>query len=178
MTDADIIAHIMVSEGGYVNNPADRGGPTKFGITLATLAAWRGYPVNAGDVEALTDAEALKIYRRRYLEDTHIEKIPNAELRAVILDAAVNHGPKAAIRMLQLALGCPADGVLGPGTLAAVPYLEPRRVAVRQLAQRARFYGRMISKNLTDADKDGIPDNTEFAAGWMDRVADLLEGVA
>jgi lysozyme family protein len=169
MNDTDIIAGIIAREGDFVDNPADRGGPTKFGITLATLQAWRGYPVNAGDVEAMEEAEAWRIYRKNYLEDTGIEKIPNAELRGVVLDAAVNHGPGQAIRQLQRALGCPADGILGPNTLAAIPYLEPRRVAIRQLAQRARFYGKLISADHSQA---------EFAEGWSNRLAELMESVA
>jgi len=169
MTDSDIIGDIIKREGGYVDHPADKGGPTKFGITLATLAEWRGYAVNAGDVEALTEAEAWKIYRKRYLEDTRIVKIANPDLRAIVLDAAVNHGPVQAIRQLQRALGVPDDGVIGAVTLAALPYLNPRTVCVKQLAQRARFYGKIISHDHSQA---------VFAAGWADRLADLLEAVA
>jgi lysozyme family protein len=169
MTDEDIIGGIIKREGGFVDNPADPGGATKYGITLRTLENWRGYKINAADVEALTEAEAWKIYRRRYLEDTHIEKIPNAELRAVVLDAAVNHGPGTAVAMLQRALGVTDDGILGPNTLAAIPYLEPRRVAIRQLAQRARFYGKIIAADHSQA---------VFAGGWANRLAELMESVA
>lgn len=180
MTDSDIIAAIIKREGGekYTNNPADRGGPTKYGITLATLTRWRGYTCNAGDVEALTEAEAYKIYRKVYLEDTGISRIQSVELRAQVLDAAVNHPAVQAIRMLQRALGVPDDGVIGPTTLAAIPYLDPRRICVRFLAQRIRFYGRIVTRNMTDADKDGMPDNAEMDEGWMNRVGELLESVA
>lgn len=168
-TDSDIIADIISREGGYVNHPADRGGPTRFGITQATLADYRGYKVNAGDVEALTETEAWKIYRKRYLEDTGIAKIPNPELRGVVLDAAVNHGPVRAIAMLQRAIGVPDDGVIGPVTLAAMPYLNARSVCVKFLAQRCRFYGAIISADHSQA---------VFAKGWANRLADLLEDVA
>ena len=67
MTTEDIIDGIIKREGGYVNNPADRGGPTKFGITLKTLKAWRGSPVTAWGVEGLGEDEAREIYESEYL---------------------------------------------------------------------------------------------------------------
>ena len=45
-----LIAELIQREGGYVDDPDDRGGPTKYGITLATLQAWRHTPVSAADV--------------------------------------------------------------------------------------------------------------------------------
>lgn len=176
-TDRDdlIIGAVLQREGGYTDDPADRGGPTNFGITQATLAQWRGRPVSADDVRTMTEAEARTIYADLYLSRTGIGRIANDDVRAVVFDAAVNHGAKPAIRLLQRALGLHDDGVIGPVTLSAIPYLDGRRLAVRVLAERCRLYGRLISGNTTDADRDGIPDSTEFAAGWLNRVAAQLE---
>ena len=53
MTTKEIIDGIIKREGGYVDHPADRGGPTKFGITLATLEAWRGHRITAAYMKDL-----------------------------------------------------------------------------------------------------------------------------
>jgi lysozyme family protein len=177
--DAQIINDLIEREGGYVDNPADGGGPTKYGITLKTLADWRRPNlVTSSEVEALTIEEARAIYAQRYLIGPGISKIQDFALRALTLDAAVNHGPVPAIQLLQRAVGVKDDGVLGPVTLAAIPRTGDSRIlCVHALAERLRLYGRIITKNLTDRDKDGIPDSTEMAEGWLDRTATLLESV-
>lgn len=179
MTDAELIERVIDREGGYVDNPADGGGPTKYGVTIATLSSWRGYECTAADVEGMTRDEARLILTERYLIEPGIGRIKDGNLRLTVLDAAVHHGPRQAVRFLQRAIAVPDDGVIGNVTLAAVETLaEPRTIARRFLAERTRFFGRIISGNLTDADKDGIPDNAEFAAGWLDRVADQMEALA
>ena len=57
------------------------------------------------------------------------------------------------------------------------PFGRPpaRRLAARALTERLRLYGRLISGNLTHADRGGIPDNAEFAAGWINRAAGLMD---
>jgi lysozyme family protein len=61
-----ILDEIIRREGGYVNHPADRGGPTKYGITAQTLGRWRKLdrPATATEVKALTETEARAIYRQ------------------------------------------------------------------------------------------------------------------
>jgi hypothetical protein len=51
------------------------------------------------------------------------------------------------------------------------------QLEVRALSERLRLYGRLISGSLTDADRDGVPDNAEHAAGWISRAAGLLDWV-
>lgn len=180
MTDEQIIDAIIEREGGatYTNNPADRGGPTRWGITQATLAAWRNADVEPLDVQTLTLTEARAIYRDRYIVKPGFSLLAAPELRAVAVDCYVTHRPKVAIAMLQRALGVPDDGILGPITIQAANSKNGRIVALKMCVERLKFFGRLISGNLTDADHDGIPDNTEFAAGWINRVADQIEALA
>jgi len=64
-----LIDDIIRREGGFVNHPADRGGPTKYGITAKTLGNWRqlGWLATSDEVATLTESEAREIYRHRYI---------------------------------------------------------------------------------------------------------------
>ena len=166
MTDDQIIDGIIEREGGYNDVSGDQ--PTNFGIRLDTLSAWRGHPCTADDVKNLTRDEARLIYRSEYLARTGIQRIVDAGVRAAVLDAAVQHGPDDGIKIFQRALGVRDDGVIGPVTLAALPHLDQRRLAMRVLAEDFRFYGALITR---------LPQKAKFAAGWMDRKADMLEAL-
>jgi len=175
MTDKDIIAGILQHEGGYTNRADDAGGPTNMGITLKTLAEWRGRPVAASDVQNLTRTEAEDIYNHRYIGAPGFGYIHDGRLRALLVDSGVLCGPATAVRFLQRALRLEDDGVLGSDTRGAVWTVPPSTLYYRVCAERLRYFGRLISGNVTDKDKDGVPDNTEFAAGWLNRLADFIE---
>jgi lysozyme family protein len=168
------LTHILRREGGFVDHPADRGGPTNFGITAATLGDWRGLgrPASREEVKALTEREARKIYTQRYLTDTGFAQILNAKLRDLLLDCAVHHGPRRAAVWLQEAVGVTADGKVGPRTVEAVTDYGRRDQGRRRrplqaviLAKRLVFLGELITKD---------PKQAVFAKGWMVRVAEFL----
>lgn len=165
-----ILNGILRREGGFVDHPADRGGPTKYGITAATLGEWRGLgrPATREEVFALTEQEARDIYRQRYIIAPGFDRLKDGALMELMVDAAVNSGPKRAIQWLQAALGVAADGVIGPRTLAALDVADTRKLRRRVLAERLRHLGRLIAAN---------PKQAVFAAGWMNRVADLVEAL-
>ena len=75
------------------------------------------------------------------------------------------------MRILQRALGITVDGVFGRVTRAALFKAEPGKLYREMGAQRLEYIGRLISNELHDDDHDGIPDNTEFAGGWLNRQA-------
>lgn len=162
------IDRILAREGSqYTNRPSDRGGPTKFGITLATLAKYRGHPVTAADVEALTVDEAFAIYLKAYIDDPDFEHIDCADLRDLLVDAGVQHGPGRAIRWLQKAVGGIAvDGILGPISLNAINAGNSHAWYVRVAARRLQFYGALITSDPTQAAN---------AAGWMNRMAEFVD---
>lgn len=164
----DILDDVLRREGGYVNHPADRGGPTKFGITAATLGDWRrlGRVATAQEVSALTSEEARRIYWQRYITDPGFEGVTHEPLLALLIDAGVHSGPKRAVEWLQTALGVTPDGILGPRTRAALAQADPVVLYHRVLATRLRFLGRLITNDRRQA---------AFAAGWMNRVADWVE---
>lgn len=170
MTDAEIVDAIIEREGGFVDHPSDRGGATKYGITAATLSEHRGGTmVDATDVEHLTIDEARLIYRQRYLVRPGFDKVVDDHLRALLVDWGVHSGPSNAIRGLQRALNVAPDGILGPLTLLALPHLDRRNIYAKVLAARARFIAAILQR-----DKSQLV----FAAGWINRLAEFIEGGA
>jgi hypothetical protein len=159
-----MIEALIAREGGYVNHPADRGGPTNYGITRQTLAAWRGRPVTTDEVKCLTRSEAAEIYRASYYFGPGIDSLP-AAIQAHVLDIAVNSGPRTSIRLLQRALnrcgaGIKEDGVLGPATRAAAA-ASPGAIINRELvAVRLRFYDDIVARD---------PRQRAFIDGWRKR---------
>jgi lysozyme family protein len=122
-TVEQIATAIVAREGGFVNDPDDPGGATKYGVTIHTLRRLRApAPVSIADVRALTRAQAVQIYVEHYFRAPRIDALPQP-LWATVFDMQVNAGANA-VRILQRLLaemGEPvaADGVIGPATIAA-----------------------------------------------------------
>lgn len=148
---------VLANEGGFVDDPRDPGGATNLGITRATLARARGRAVGVGEVRRLGRGEAAAIYRRFYWKAVRADELP-AGLDLAVFDLAVNSGPSRAVRLLQRALGCREDGILGPVTLGAAAGREPA-ATIRALG-RARL-----------AFLRGLPTWSAFGRGWARRVA-------
>ncbi len=107
-------------EGGYVNNPKDPGGATKYGITHRTLAAHRGVvSVSPAQVKTLSKEEAIEIYRRSYWVQSGGDLLP-VGIDFMAFDYGVNSGPAQAVKSLQRVVGVIADGIVGGQTVAAV----------------------------------------------------------
>lgn len=162
---APALEFVLRREGGYVNDPRDPGGETKYGISR------RSYP--GLDIANLTLEQAGRIYRRDYWDRPGLELLP-PPLAAATLDAAVNLGPAAAIKLLQQGLnnaahcGLHVDGVLGPATSAAAGALNETdlRLAVKEtLLVRAAYYARLAASGSMLA----------YLRGWILRTTALSD---
>jgi lysozyme family protein len=149
-------------EGGYVNRASDRGGPTKYGITIATLRAWRGRSVTAADVKALGSDEAEDIYRKGYWAQSGGPLLPDG-LDYAVFDFGVNSGPARAVRYLQKVVGVKRDGSIGPVTMDAVRQYEGGVVKLIADYCDARME---FLRGIRDK-KTGFPAN---GRGWTIRV--------
>jgi lysozyme family protein len=129
MDETELIDALIDREGGYVNHPADRGGPTRYGITEAVARA-HGY---AGAMAQLPRDEAAAIYRRLYWLRPRFDQVARRSpaLAAELFDTGANMGPAVAATFLQRALTAlnrngkdypdlVPDGRIGPATLAAL----------------------------------------------------------
>jgi lysozyme family protein len=161
-----LIDRLLQREGGYVDHPADRGGPTNFGITQETLSTHRGYDVEASDVAALTVMEAREIYHDLYWIKSNFFSLGLGPIvNEMLFDTAVHSGPGRATRLLQNAIGVKADGIIGPVTVECAQRLGPQRVAALFMGERVEYLGRIISKDHSQA---------AFASGWLSRMREFI----
>ncbi len=170
-----LIEALIDREGGYVNHPADKGGPTCFGITEAVARA-HGY---RGAMKQLPRSEAAAIYKRLYWLRPRLDEVAKrtARIGAELFDTGANMGPAVAITFLQRALTAlnrnakdypdlVPDGRIGPRTLAALDtFLEVRgltsgvTVLLRALvALQGERYLRLAERR---------PANEAFLYGWL-----------
>lgn len=136
-----IINGVLDREGGtYTDDPKDPGGPTKWGITQATLSAWLKRQATEWDVMNLTRADAFAIYNARYYLGPGFGQIAglSASIADELTDTGVNCGTAVAITLLQRCLNAfnnagahyhdiDVDGAMGPATLRALSEYLARR---------------------------------------------------
>jgi len=157
----DCIAFVLRQEGGFVDDPVDRGGATNMGITQREYSQWLTSVGNPpASVRDLTPAEAEVVYHTDYWDKVQADRF-GEPMDLVLFDTAVNHGVTRAIKILQEALQVPVDGVLGPVTLTAALVDSQRQLAIDMLTARTNFYTRIVQN---------APSQARFSAGWANRV--------
>ena len=161
----DVLDSIIVSEGGFVNHVADHGGPTNWGITKKTLQLWRDAPVTLADVQNLSKAEALAIYKERYFCGPKIDTLPKS-LHAIVLDDAVLSGPVSAIKRLQRCLPqATVDGIIGPQTRSLAMSASKYALRVLLVRNRVERYCRIVQRDTSQV---------VFLVGWVRRAMRFL----
>lgn len=160
------LARVLRFEGGFVDHPADRGGPTNFGVTLKTYSEWRGRQATPEDLRRLDTRTLHAIYRERFWNPLKLNEAPSQELAELLFDSAVLHGPGRAVRFLQTALGVTIDGVFGPVTQAALrSFSAPTEL--RRRVNRARL--KFIADIVANDDSQRV-----FLRGWMNRAIEFV----
>lgn len=182
---------IRTHEGGLSMRPEDNGNWTggargvgrlvgsKFGVTAATLAKYRGVPLSSitrAAMAALTIEEAINIGVALYYVAPGFDRLPWDRAAAAIFDFAWGAGPARATILLQQLVGARADGRLGPATAAAYRAWRARLSeddAARAWGKvRDSFYERIATNDGPD-DPDRI-----FLKGWKNRTASFLPGMS
>ena len=148
---------VLAAEGGYVNDPLDRGGETNFGISK------RAYPELV--IKSLTKSDASDIYHRDYWLKSKCDQLP-PQFAIAVFCAAVNHGSRRSILLLQKSLRVEVDGIIGQHTIAAAHSQNNRYVLGRLLSYRARYYLDIVVKR---------PSQTKFYRGWLRRLFELQQ---
>lgn len=174
MPDIDtMIDDILRREGGFVDHPADRGGPTKYGITQQTLSRYIGRAALRREVEQLSEDVARDIYERDYLYAPRIDRLP-AEIQPFTFDSAVNHGPRRAVKFVQSVCNqagrqppLAVDGAMGPNTRRGAEWAQAAMGPVflqALIEERRNFYYLIV---------EARPSQEVFLNGWLNRIAEF-----
>lgn len=153
---ARALALVLKSEGGWSDNPADPGGATMKGVTLANFRTYVKSDATKDDLRRITDAQLATVYRRFYWDAVVGAELPDGVDYAVF-DFAVNSGPSRAVKYLQGCVGVLQDGRIGPATLAAVR-ARPAATVINDLCDARLAFLHRLSTWPT------------FGKGWNDRV--------
>ncbi len=182
-TVRQIAREIVAREGGFVNDPDDPGGATKYGVTIHTMRRLGldltadGF-VDQADVHALSRRQAVDIFIKHYFEQPRIADLPEA-IHASVFDMQVNAGTQA-VKILQRLLRemgyeVAVDGVIGPQTAGACQRAaQPDPIALRDAygVARRNYYFRLADRR---------PPLRKYArtraggkGGWIRRAEEFL----
>lgn len=154
--------HILPNEGGYVNDPADHGGETNFGLTRRKYVDWKKKNQEPGetDMHEVPASHLYAIYYRDYWKPVRGDEL-DYNLAAHMFDWGINSGPARAIKHLQRILGLPETGKFDDVLMDKV-YKSDQDMLAEQLSQsRLKFIS------------DGVASgkiNKKFKGGLDERV--------
>lgn len=142
----------LLNEGGYINDPSDKGGETKFGISK------RAYP--DVDIKNLTTDDAKEIYKRDYWDSLRADSINSQKVAFELFDTAVNMGVRTSSKLIQGCADVHPDGIIGNITLQKINSIDEELLLLRfKLAKIARYA--YITKKR--------PANKKYLLGWINR---------
>lgn len=154
-TYPEAIRRVLLSEGGYVNNAKDPGGPTNYGITLAVYRDNGHAGATAADVKAMPLDEARRIYKLRYANPIGFDQLP-AGLDYALFDYAVNSGVGRANKVIRRVCGLADNADLGT-LMTAVAKRKATDLIAAVNAERLKFL-------------QGLKTWPTFGKGWGARV--------
>lgn len=179
----EIAREIVAREGGYVNDPDDPGGATKYGVTIGRMRdlgmdLTGDGRVTPEDVRALSRAQAVEIFVEHYYRRPRLDALPEM-LQATVFDMQVNAGANA-IRILQklltdMRLPCVADGVIGPQTIAAAQRaaeLAPDHLVDAYGIARRNYYYALADRRAASRKYARRRDGGK--GGWIRRAEEFI----
>jgi lysozyme family protein len=146
---------VLKSEGGYVNHPSDPGGMTNLGVTKRVWEEFTGHEADEKEMRNLTPEKVAPLYEQRYWRPCYGEVLPRG-LDFVVFSMGVNAGPGRSVKLLQSAIGCVPDGVIGPKTRELICDSNTATL-IAKFSEARREYYRSLNKPI-------------FEKGWLNRV--------
>lgn len=160
---------ILKWEGGFVNDPLDKGGATNKGVTIAVWKA-QGYDkdgdgdIDVADLKLITVEDATNIMKKNYWNRWKADQIKNQAVANTLVDWVWGSGAWG-IKIPQRILGVKDDGVVGIKTLEAINKQNPNKFLEKLYLARFNFLDGIVASN---------PSQKRFIKGWKNRMNDLI----
>lgn len=155
-------------EGGFSNDPHDKGGATLWGVTIATYRTYRkskGYKTTTvDDLKKMTEEEWDEIFKTLYWDKWKGDEIQSQSVANILVDWVWASGVYG-IKNPQRLLGVAADGIVGPKTIEALNAQNPHMFFEQVRQDRFRYIDAIIAKT---------PTNQKFKKGWYNRINDFV----
>lgn len=158
---SDAINRVIYIEGGFVNNPADKGGPTKYGITQAVYDKFIGRKSTIDEIKNMPIGNAYQIYKKNYWDKVRGDEIKSYAVAYAIFDQAVNWGLDKAIKRTQRVLNEPETGTLSDAQLSLLNSIDEQAFIDSYLEFARQAYLLTVASN---------PQYEQFKDGWLNRV--------
>lgn len=155
------IPNILRWEGGFANDPYDRGGATMKGITLSTYRQYYGSGKSVEDLKRISDEEWGTIFKRGYWDRLKCDDIKDQSVANLLVDFGWMSGVSVAAKTIQIIVGVKADGVIGPKSIAAINGCNQRQLFEKLYKARVDFFYKICSTR---------PTNKRFLNGWLNRL--------
>ena len=181
-----LIPFILKWEGGFVNDPTDRGGATNKGVTIATYEAYcrqKGLPrPTVEQLKNIPDAHWRDIIKTMFWDKWHADDIHSQKVANILVDWVWLSGVHG-IKKPQALLGVKADGIVGNKTLSAVNFADPEELFAALYKERVKFINAIVARSVAAYEKKiGRPapekewlkhTQKRFAKGWLNRLAEI-----
>lgn len=166
---AKLLPYILKWEGGFVNDPIDKGGATNMGVTIGT---WRsvGYDkdgdgdIDVADLKLLTHDDVMnRVLKPHYWDRWKADQIKSQSVANILVDWVWGSGING-VKIPQRLLGVTADGIVGKKTLEAVNSANPKVLFDQIKSARIDFLNNIVSRDLSQK---------RFINGWLNRLNHL-----
>lgn len=165
MAKAELLKPFILKwEGGFVDDPLDRGGATNKGITIGTFRNFYGKDATVEQLKHITDEQWLHIFKSGYWDKWKADDIENQSIADIVVDWAWASGTVTSIKQVQKILGVAADGIVGNDTLTAINTADQRILFDKIHSKRIEFVENIVKRN---------PSQARFLKGWKNRINSL-----
>jgi len=160
MAKAEILRPFVLSwEGGFVNDPADKGGATNKGVTLTTFRSVFGKEKTVEDLKCISNTQWLEIFKKYYWDKWKADNIQSQAIANLLADWVWMSGAHG-IKLPQKVLGVKQDGIVGGITIGAINgYPNQKELFNRLWEERESFFNRIAVKG-----------QQRFLKGWLNRL--------